>query len=163
MLPANFDNITIRTATNKDGEDVTRLVASVLSEFGLSFDPEETDADLLDIEKHYLAAGGLFEIIEDERGNLLGTVGLYPLDEQSCELRKMYFAAHARGRGLGQYVLERTVEKAKSLGFEQMILETASVLKAANHLYVKYGVRPLKREHLPSRADLAYILDLKEK
>jgi putative acetyltransferase len=163
MLPAKFDDITIRLASNQDREKVTRHVGAVLSEFGLSLDPSGTDADLLDIEKHYLAPGGLFEIIEDERGDLLGTVGLYRLDEKSCELRKMYFAPEVRGRGLGKYVLERAVEKAKSLGFEQMILETASVLKAANHLYVKYGFRPLAREHLPSRADLAYILDLNEK
>ena len=94
---------------------------------------------------------------------LLGTVGLYPLDEGACELRKMYFTAPARGRGLGKYILERAIVQAKNLGFRRIILETASVLEAANHLYVKYGFRPLERDHLPSRADLAYILDLNEK
>jgi putative acetyltransferase len=163
MLPPNFNNIHIRVASNKDAEKVTALVADVLAEFGLRIDPQETDADLRDIEKNYLKAGGTFELIEDDRGNLLGTVGLYPLDEGACELRKMYFTAPARGRGLGKYILERAIVQAKNLGFRRIILETASVLEAANHLYVKYGFRPLERDHLPSRADLAYILDLNEK
>lgn len=163
MLSPSFDNIHIRLASNRDAEKVTRLVATVLSEFGLRIDPEETDADLSDIEKSYLEAGGAFELIEDEEGNLLGTVGLYPLDKECCELRKMYFVQSARGRGLGKYILERAIAQARSLGFGKIILETASVLEAANHLYVKYGFRPLQREHLPSRADLAYILHLNQK
>ncbi len=160
MLHTSFDNITIRAASNLDREKVTALVSNVLAEFGLKIDPEETDADLLDIERNYLRAGGMFEVIEDERGRLLGTVGLYPVDDGTCELRKMYFVPEARGRGLGKYILERAIARAAELGFERIILETASVLKAANHLYVKYGFRPLAREHLPARADLAYILDL---
>ncbi|HKC63188.1 MAG TPA: GNAT family N-acetyltransferase [Pyrinomonadaceae bacterium] len=160
MLPSSFDNIIIRAASNQDGERVTALVSNILAEFGLQVDLEETDSDLRDIERNYLKAGGVFEVIEDERGNLLGTVGLYPVDESTCELRKMYFVPEARGRGLGKYILERAITRAAELGFERIVLETASVLKAANHLYVKYGFRPLRKEHLPQRADLAYILDL---
>ena len=160
MLPSSFDNIIIRSASNQDEERITALVSNVLAEFGLQIDLEETDADLRDIESSYLKAGGVFEIIEDRQGNLLGTVGLYPVDESTCELRKMYFVPKARGLGLGKYILERAIARAGELGFERIVLETASVLKAANHLYVKYGFRPIDKEHLPARADLAYILDL---
>ena len=160
MLPPSFDNIIIRSASNQDEERITALVSNVLAEFGLQIDLEETDADLRDIESSYLQAGGVFEVIEDEQGNLLGTVGLYPIDESTCELRKMYFVPKARGLGLGKYILERAIARAGELGFERIVLETASVLKAANHLYVKYGFRPIDKEHLPARADLAYILDL---
>ena len=160
MLPPSFDNIIIRSASNQDEERITALVSNVLAEFGLQIDLEETDADLRDIESSYLQAGGVFEVIEDEQGNLLGTVGLYPVDESTCELRKMYFVPKARGLGLGKYILERAIARAGELGFERIVLETASVLKAANHLYVKYGFRPIDKEHLPARADLAYILDL---
>lgn len=163
MPQQTFDEIRIRQASNADVERVTALVAAVLAEFGLRVDPEETDADLRDIEKSYIEPGGMFEVIEDGAGRLLGTVGLYPAGASTCELRKMYFVAEARGRGLGKYILERAIAQAKSLGFRKIILETASVLEAANHLYRKYGFRPFEKEHLPSRADLAYILDLDEK
>ena len=62
-----------------------------MHEFGLTPEPGGTDADLNDIETEYFERGGLFEILEDANGNLLGTVGLFPLDEQTVELRKMYF------------------------------------------------------------------------
>ena len=162
MKLPNHDHLSLRTATKQDVAQITALVGSVLAEHGLQIDLQATDADLQDIEQNYLAAGGAFEVIEDEQGKLLGTVGLYPLDRATCELRKMYFASSLRGLGLGHFMLERMIEQARSLGFARITLETASVLKAANHLYVKYGFRPVEKTHLPARADLAYSLDLSQ-
>jgi putative acetyltransferase len=160
MTPSSIPDITIRTASNDDRERITALVFDVLAEYGLRGDPESTDADLRDIEGNYLKTGGVFEVIEDGQGNLLGTVGLYPLDAETCELRKMYFVARLRGLGLGKYILERTINEAKRLGFKRVVLETSSKLMAANRLYTKYGFRLVPRDHLASRADLAYSLDI---
>ncbi len=160
MLPQNLSEITVRTASNRDRERVVALVFGVLAEYGLQADPESTDADLNDIEGSYLQRGGVFELIEDGQGNLLGTVGLYPLNSDTCELRKMYFVPQIRGLGLGRHILKRSIDQATELGFKRVILETASVLEAANRLYTKFGFQPLQRDHLPSRADLAYFLDL---
>ncbi len=160
MTPPDFSDLNVRAATNADRDKIFALVAAVLAEFGLRIAPDTTDADLRDIERNYLRRGGTFELLEDAAGNLIGTVGLFPLDAQTCELRKMYFVPHARGRGLGKYVLERTINNARRLGFTRVTLETASVLAAANHLYRKYGFRPVAGTHLAARADLAYELDL---
>jgi len=159
MLPKDFSHLTIRSATNNDRERVAELVFGVLAEYGLKPDPETTDADLQDIEANYLQRGGLFEVIEDG-GNMLGSVGLYPINKTTCELRKMYFIPSARGLGLGKYVLERAIAGARALGFKQMVLETSSKLVAANQLYNKFGFRPMASDHLASRADQAYKLDL---
>jgi len=159
MLPKDLSHLTIRSATNDDRERVAKLVFGVLAEYGLEPDPETTDADLQDIEANYLQRGGLFEVIEDS-GNMLGSVGLYPVNKTTCELRKMYFIPSARGLGLGKYVLARAIARAKELGFKQIVLETSSKLIAANRLYNKFGFKPVASDHLASRADQAYKLDL---
>ena len=105
--------IFFRPATNRDAERVRHLVFGVLSEYGLKGDPETTDKDLSDLEASYARRGGVFEILEDARGNLLGTVGLYPINDETVELRKMYFAKSLRGRGLGKRALERMIEEAR--------------------------------------------------
>ena len=160
MLPENLAHLTIRPANNDDCERVTKLVFSVLAEFGLVGDPDTTDADLKDIEANYQQRGGLFEVIEDGEANLLGSFGLCPVNKTTCELRKMYFIPSARGSGLGRYVLERAIAGAKELGFKQIVLETSSKLIAANHLYAKFGFKPGISDHLASRADQFYKLDL---
>ena len=160
MLSETLALITIRAASNDDRERVFALVSSVLKEYGLEPDPETTDSDLRDIEANYLARGGIFEIIEDHEANLLGSIGIYPIDETTCELRKMYFVGRIRGLGLGKHILQRAIDRVRELGFKRMILETSSKLEAANKLYFKFGFRPVTSDHLASRADRAYSLDL---
>jgi putative acetyltransferase len=72
----------------------------------------------------------------------------------------MYLVPRARGRGLGKHILERTIERAKEMGFQQILLETSSKLLAANRLYAQFGFRPAESDHLASRADQAYKLNL---
>jgi putative acetyltransferase len=158
--PEKLSHLTIRSATNNDCERVAKLVCDVLAEFGLEADPETTDADLKDIEANYLQRGGLFEIIEDDDANLLGSFGLYPIVKTTCELRKMYFVPSARGLGLGKQVLQRAITRARESGFKQIVLETSSKLIAANRLYAKFGFEPAESDHLASRADQFYKLDL---
>ena len=151
--------IFIRAATNEDGERVRALVFGVLGEYGLEPDPRGTDRDLDDIEAHYTKRGGVFELIEDAQGNLLGTVGLYPLTAETVELRKMYFSRMLRGRGVGRQTLQRMIEKARAAGFKKIYLETASVLREAVALYEKFGFQPTEEKHTP-RCDAAYTLDI---
>jgi putative acetyltransferase len=146
----------IRQATQKDEAAIRTLIYSVLKEYGLKSDPNGVDADLGDIPGNY--AGGLFELYEDDHGKLLGSAALYKLTATTCELRKMYLAPEARGRGQGKWILERMLEKARVMGFTRVELETASCLKEAIQLYRRYGFRPMPGKHLAERCDQAFFL-----
>lgn len=160
MSVKSIDDVTIRSATNHDKDDIIALVFSVLSEFNLPCDPESKDADLYDVESNYIQPGGLFEVLEDHQGNLIGTVGLCPIDDETCELRKMYFVPEVRGLGLGRHILERMIANARQLGFTTMQLETVGVLKAAVHLYISAGFVPIDTHEVSARCEQAYGLDL---
>jgi len=150
----------LRIADNNDCEGIARLVYGILEEYGLKPDPACTDADLRDIESSYFGRGGTFFVLEAEDGSIVGAYGLYPIDRQTCELRKMYLHKSYRGKGLGKFLLEDALVKARRLGFERMILETASVLKEAITLYRSYGFTEFTPAHLSSRCDQAYQLEL---
>lgn len=153
------EGVFIRSASNSDGERVKALVFGVLAEYGLYPDPEGIDADLDDIEAQYIDSGGAFELLEDTQGTLIGTVGLFPMDETTVELRKMYFAPNLRGRGIGKAALTRMIGLASTMGFSRMVLETASVLKEAIGLYRSYGFKEAPGIH-SDRCDRAFYLDL---
>lgn len=155
----DLSKISVRSATNADCQRVQALVFGILHEYGLEPDTEGIDRDLSDIEAHYIKRGGVFEIIEDKEGNLLGTVGLYPIDEETIELRKMYFAKNFRGQGFGKKTLKRMIERSKELGFKKIYLETASVLKEAIGLYEKFGFKSVNEMHTP-RCDRAFYMNL---
>jgi putative acetyltransferase len=148
-----------RPATNYDCEAVRSLVFGILAEYGLSPDPAGTDSDLDDIEQNYVARGGVFDVLETSDGEIVGSVGLYPMDAETVELRKMYLSPATRGRGLGQKLLREMIEKAKDLGYLRIYLETASILDQAVHIYEKAGFIPVAGKHT-SRCDQAYVLEL---
>jgi putative acetyltransferase len=150
----------LRPANNKDREQIADLVYGVLREYGLKPDGACTDADLKDIEHAYFDRGGTFRVL-DEDGSIIGAYGLYPVDERTCELRKMYLRSSHRGRGLGKLLLDDALVNAARMGFERVTLETASVLKEAIALYESYGFVQYRPEHLSSRCDQAYALELR--
>ena len=154
------DGYTLRRATNADAPAVRELVFSVLREYGLSPDPQGTDVDLADLERSYLAGGGSFDIMLDPAGSVVGSVGVWRIDAQRCEIRKMYLHASHRGRGLGRLLLERAIEQARQGGFKRIELETAGVLREAIGLYRSRGFKPFVPDHLAARCDQAYFLEL---
>ncbi len=159
MMPAPGEP-RLRPASNRDREAVTDLVFSVLREFELKPDPEDTDADLNDIEKSYFETGGRFDVLEDSGGKIVGSVGLAGIGAGICVLRKMYLLPEYRGHGLGERLLFHAIEQARALGFGRINLETASVLEKANALYIRHGFQPFHDPDLPARCDQAYYLDL---
>ena len=120
----------------------------------------ERAADLVDIEASYVRAGGAFEVVERRDGRIVGSVGLMPLDRRRVELRKMYLAPSARGRGLGKRLLRRMLDRARALGFDEVRLETHSVLQEAIRLYEAHGFVPVEAEHRSPRCDQTYRLRL---
>ena len=151
----------LRPANNNDCDDIAGLVYGILGEYDLKPDPACTDADIKDIEYSYFGRGGTFFVLETEDGSIIGAYGLYLVDKQTCELRKMYLHKAHRGKGLGKLLLEDALSKARQLGFERMILETASVLKEAIVLYKSYGFIEYNPQHMSSRCDQAYLLELR--
>ncbi len=155
-----MQNYTFRTASNQDISAIKELVFKVLLEFGLQPDLSSTDADLNDIDANYLNHGGMFYVIENADGQIIGTGGIALSSTKVCELRKMYLAQSVRGVGLGKKMLHLLLAEAKKLGFQQVTLETASVLKHAIILYQGAGFLPYQPDHLSTRCDQAYKLDL---
>jgi putative acetyltransferase len=150
----------LREARNSDQEAIRELVYSVLAEYGLAPDPGGTDADLADLEGNYWKSGGVFHVVLSPEGSIVGCGGLFRLSSVAAELRKMYLLPAARGRGIGAGLLRRLLADARRLGYQRVVLETASVLTEAIELYRRAGFSPVSRDHLSSRCDQAWELFL---
>ena len=76
----------LRRATNADCEPVRNLVFTVLGEYHLKPDPGCTDADLRDIEQSYFQRGGVFYVLEENNGSVIGSYGLYPIADCGLQI-----------------------------------------------------------------------------
>lgn len=149
----------LRPANNADSAQIKFVVFSVLKEYGLKSDSNSTDKDLDSIEENYFQNNGFFGVVEIDN-LIVATVGLHKVDENTCELRKMYSLPSQRGKGLGKAIMEFALSKAKELGYSRVILETASPLKEAIGLYKRYGFKEFQPDHLSARCDQAFELYL---
>ncbi|HEX8109551.1 MAG TPA: GNAT family N-acetyltransferase [Kofleriaceae bacterium] len=157
--------ITFRKATRGDSAVAMQLVDRALRDYGLYAVPEAGDIDLTDLEQHYDARGGCFELIE-AGGEVVGVVGWRPAGDGVMELKKLYLASSARGHGLGRRAAERMIAAARAAGARAIVLETATRLTEANALYRRLGFVPVQGAAaasfatLTDQCDLAYRLEL---
>ncbi|MFM9161304.1 MAG: GNAT family N-acetyltransferase, partial [Dolichospermum sp.] len=138
-----YQDFIIRNWQEKDRTLASQVISSVLSEYGLPWQPEEADKDVLQIEAYYLATGGEFWVVEQEN-QIIGTAAYYPINrgEKAVEIRKMYLLPKVRGLGLGKFLLQQLETVISSRGFEQIWIETASILTEAVKLYESHGYLP---------------------
>jgi putative acetyltransferase len=144
----------LRGAGNTDRGDIVRLVKAILPEFGEVYDEQTSESDLLDIEQTYLKTGGAFEVLLTADRQIIGTVGIVPVSAGRCKMRKMYVDAGYRNRGLGKLLVGHILEKARSLGFSHIILETITSMQAAISLYEKAGFTRVAGRAASPRCDV---------
>jgi putative acetyltransferase len=152
-----YQDFIIRNWQESDRTLASQVISAVLLEYGLPWQPEEADKDVLQIEAYYLATGGEFWVIE-QQNQIVGTAAYYPINrgEKAVEIRKMYLLRKVRGLGLGKYLLQQLETVISSRGFEQIWIETASILTEAVKLYESHGYLPTTGVET-SRCDLVYV------
>lgn len=130
----------IRAWQPSDRQAVSDLVETVLAEYGMAFEPDDSDRDAIQVEKYYWQTDGEFWVVE-HHGKIVGSGAYHPTHraDKGVELRKMFILPGDRGNGLGRYLLRHLERSAASKGFTEMWLETATVLRSAIALYERSG------------------------
>ena len=152
-----YQDFLIRDWQKCDRKSAANVIRQVLIEYGLPWQPEEADRDVIRVESAYLEPGGEFWVVETQDA-IVGTAAYYPIEKgnKAVEIRKMYLLPEVRGKGLGKYLLQQLETKIESRGFKEIWIETASVLTEAVCLYEKYGYKTVT-EVETTRCDLGYI------
>ncbi|MGB3759620.1 MAG: GNAT family N-acetyltransferase [Rivularia sp. (in: cyanobacteria)] len=155
-----FRDFLIRQWKPSDRHYASEIIRSVLAEYGLGWEPDGADKDVLEVESFYLDNGGEFWVIEYQ-GEIVGTGAYYPIErgENAVEIRKMYLLPKARGFGLGKFLLQQLEAEINCRGFKQIWIETASVLHEAVKLYESNGYKPATGVET-ERCDRVYFKEL---
>jgi putative acetyltransferase len=138
-----FKDFLIRSWETCDRHATAEVISTVLAEYGLGWEPESADRDVLEVESCYLLMGGEFWVVE-QAGQVVATGAFYPVERSinAVEIRKMYLLPQVRGQGLGYFLLQQLEGTIAAQGYRQIWVETASVLKEAVKLYERNGYVP---------------------
>ncbi|GAB3201975.1 putative acetyltransferase [Pontibacter aydingkolensis] len=139
-------SITIRPIKAEDNQVLATLIRQVFREFkidrpGTVYTDSTTD-DLFSLFQHPASA----YFVAEQNGEIVGGCGVYPTDglpEGCAELVKFYLAAGARGKGIGNKLMQQSIEQAREFGYKQLYLESFPELAKAVSMYEKAGFKPL--------------------
>ncbi|OAL47617.1 acyl-CoA N-acyltransferase [Pyrenochaeta sp. DS3sAY3a] len=67
-----------------------------------------------------------------------------PPPPRTCELKRLYLSPSSRGLGAGKQLLDAAIQKARSLGYAEMLLDTLGSMVAARRLYEKAGFEEIE-------------------
>ena len=156
-----YRDFLIRSWEESDRHPAANIIGSVLAEYGLRWEPLGADEDVLKIEEFYQNKGGEFWVVE-RQSKLVATAAYYPIKRgnNSVEIRKMYLLPEVRRQGLGTFLLKELEKRIAERGFNEIWIETATVLKEAVILYEKNGYQPASGVET-KRCDLVYVKAIK--
>ena len=134
----------IRPIEAGDDAAMASVIRTVMPEFGACGDGFAINDPEVDwMSRAYAQPRSAYFVLE-HGGVVVGGGGMAPLeggDADTCELRKMYFLAEARGLGAGSAMMARCLEAARAAGFRRCYLETLAGMDAAMRLYERSGFR----------------------
>jgi putative acetyltransferase len=141
-------SIVYRKIEKRDNEILSVLIKKVFEEFGIDIpgtvytDPT-TDA----LYELFLKPGSVYWIAE-KNNEILGGCGIYPtegLPEGYAELVKFYLSMGSRGKGIGNTLMQKSIQSAKEFEYTHIYLESFPELSKAVSLYRKNGFTLLEK------------------
>jgi GNAT superfamily N-acetyltransferase len=103
------------------------------------FDGAGWEAELAELPGEYGSDLGGALVLATDGNSALGVVALRALDGATCEMKRMFVTATARGRGVAHHLVDGIVERARSLGYTRMVLDTGFRQHEAEGLYRSHG------------------------
>jgi putative acetyltransferase len=100
-------------------------------------------ADVDDLQAHYFARRGIFLVALDD-GRVIGTGAIRPMNEKTCELKRMWLLEAYHGKGIGYRVMQELLAFARPMGYEKMELLTEPKQARAVRFYQRVGFQIIR-------------------
>lgn len=118
------------------------LFVEYAESLGFSLCFQGFDRELADLPGCYAPPRGSLRLALID-GIPAGCVAVRPLDDDICEMKRLYVKPAQRRSGLGRRLVDVALQDARRIGYRVMRLDTLSTMTAAIALYHSVGFRTI--------------------
>ena len=147
MLIANGREPSLH-ATQVESREQAAEVRELFLEYArsLTFDLcfQSFDKELAGLPGDYAPPDGRLLLATFE-GQAAGCVALHKIENDVCEMKRLYVRPQFRGKGLGKALAERIIHEAREIGYKKLRLDTVEpVMRAAVAMYRQLGFQEIE-------------------
>ena len=143
MSEADASNVTVTAAGGPDDlRHVRALFLEYANSLNFSLCFQGFDEELAALPGKYAPPEGEL-LLARVGGSAVGVVGLRPLGDGTCEMKRLYVRPEFRRSGAGRLLAERVVALGGERGYRAMRLDTLASMEAARALYGRLGFREI--------------------
>jgi GNAT superfamily N-acetyltransferase len=125
-----------------DWSQARQLVQAYARSLAIDLSFQDFQQELAHLETVYGPPGDTM-LLAAEADHWLGCVGIRRRSEHDSEMKRLYVAPEARGRGIGERLARTAIETAAGLGYRRTLLDTLPSMSAAQALYLRLGFSPI--------------------
>ena len=117
--------------------------------------------EIADLAAQYAPPQGILYVVKNEKNSPIGCFAIRALEEQICELKRMYLKKEGRGKGIGKKMLYHSINAGRQLGYKKMRLDTLPTMHTAIALYKQngfYEITPYRHNPIKGTKFLEIIL-----
>ncbi|NML30178.1 GNAT family N-acetyltransferase [Paraburkholderia antibiotica] len=141
--------IHLHTARFPEQLDVVRTLFREYAEsLGIDLGFQQFDEELAGLPGKFAAPRGCVLLASNgDDGatvdNFVGCVAMRPIDDTTCEMKRLYVRPAGRGLHVGRQLATQICAAAKQAGYQRMRLDTLPTMHAALGLYASLGFEPI--------------------
>lgn len=143
-------------------DEYMAMLLSLQPEFRAYLEQQHYDTELEHLREKYGPPEGRLYLARAD-GAAAGCVALRRIDQEHCEIKRLYVRPVYRGHGLAGRLVDQVLSDAREIGYRAVLLDTFPFLEDAIRLYKKRGFREVPSYNGTPMEQLIYLrLDLKE-
>lgn len=132
----------VHAHTPQHFETIRRLFLQYAESLGFGLEFQNFEQELESLPGDYAAPHGCLLIAEDS-GNWAGCAALRSLEDDICEMKRLYVVPEYRCLGVGKTLAQTVIKEARTRGYKKMRLDTVESMHAARALYTSLGFYPI--------------------
>jgi GNAT superfamily N-acetyltransferase len=128
----------IRPATISDLDEIRALLREYAAWLEVDLCFQNFEQELAGLPGEYAPPRGRLLIAEGA-----GCIALRTIDDETCEMKRLYVRPEHRGLGLGRSLVLAIIEEARGIGYRRIRLDTMPKMAGAQSLYGSLGFRDI--------------------